>query len=107
MFLLVPAYPGCPGQTAVKWLLLLLLLITGNFSEHLILPAIDLEELILTYCLPFILYATETMALTIVGLIQVCYIFLDKIKKLLTCHTPITTNRCHQQLKKFFFSPRH
>ena len=21
---LVPAYPGCPGQTAVKWLLLLL-----------------------------------------------------------------------------------
>jgi len=68
MFLLVPAYPGCPGQTAVKWLLLLL--ITGNFSEHLILPTIDLEELILTYCLPFILYATETMALTIVGLIQ-------------------------------------
>ena len=25
MFLLVPAYMGCPGQTAVKWLLLLLL----------------------------------------------------------------------------------
>jgi len=25
MFLLVPAYPGCPGQMAVKWLLLLLL----------------------------------------------------------------------------------
>jgi len=23
MFLLVPAYPGCPGRTAVKWLLLL------------------------------------------------------------------------------------
>ena len=23
MFLLVPAYPGCPEQTAVKWLLLL------------------------------------------------------------------------------------
>jgi len=22
MFILVPAYPGCPGQTAVKWLLL-------------------------------------------------------------------------------------
>ena len=20
MFLLLPAYPGCPGQTAVKWL---------------------------------------------------------------------------------------
>ena len=27
MFLLVPAYPGCPGQTTVKWLLLLLLLL--------------------------------------------------------------------------------
>jgi len=27
MFLLVPAYPGCPGSKAVKWLLLLLLLI--------------------------------------------------------------------------------
>jgi len=27
MFLLVPAYPGSPGQTAVKWLLLLLLLL--------------------------------------------------------------------------------
>ena len=26
MFLLVPAYPGCPGQTAVKWSWLLLLL---------------------------------------------------------------------------------
>jgi len=25
MFLLVPAYAGCPGQTAIKWLLLLLL----------------------------------------------------------------------------------
>ena len=24
MFLLVPAYPGCPGQMAIKWLLLLL-----------------------------------------------------------------------------------
>jgi len=23
MFLLVPAYPGCPGQMAIKWLLLL------------------------------------------------------------------------------------
>ena len=30
MFLLVPAYPGCPGQTAVKWLLLLLLLLSGT-----------------------------------------------------------------------------
>ena len=30
MFLLVPAYPGCPRQTAVKWLLLLLLLLLYN-----------------------------------------------------------------------------
>jgi len=34
MFLLVPGYrpiyPGCPGQTAVKWLLLLLLLLSGE-----------------------------------------------------------------------------
>ena len=27
MFLLVPAYPGCPGQTAVKWWLLLLVVV--------------------------------------------------------------------------------
>ena len=31
MFLLVPAYPGCPGQTAVKWLLLLLLVWQKNY----------------------------------------------------------------------------
>ena len=30
MFLLVLAYPGCPGQTAVKWLLMLL--VTQNLS---------------------------------------------------------------------------
>ena len=34
MFLLVPAYPGCPGQTAVKWLLLLLL-IDESWSRNL------------------------------------------------------------------------
>jgi len=34
MFLLVPAYPGCPGQTAVKWLLLLLLLLV-DLEGHL------------------------------------------------------------------------
>jgi len=28
MFFLVPAYPGCPGQTAIKWLLL-------YYSSHL------------------------------------------------------------------------
>ena len=30
MFLLVPAYLGCPGQTAVKWLLLLLPIYTKD-----------------------------------------------------------------------------
>ena len=38
MFLLVPAYPGCPGKTAVKWLLLLfsaLSLLVGNEEEQL------------------------------------------------------------------------
>jgi len=30
MFLLLPAYPGCPGQTAVKWLLLLLLMFLND-----------------------------------------------------------------------------
>ena len=34
MFLLVPAYPGCPGQTAVKWLLLLLLLLYTNKENY-------------------------------------------------------------------------
>jgi len=29
---LVPAYPGCPGKEAVKWLLLLLL--TKNIAYH-------------------------------------------------------------------------
>jgi len=29
MFLLVPAYPGCPAQTAVKWLLLYLVPFSG------------------------------------------------------------------------------
>jgi len=33
MFLLVLAYPGCPGQTAVKWLLLLLLLLYSHLTE--------------------------------------------------------------------------
>ena len=38
MFLLVPAYPGCPGQTAVKWLLLLfsaLSLLVGDEEAQL------------------------------------------------------------------------
>jgi len=34
MFLLVPAYPGCPGQTAVKWLLLLLYHSPGRLTGH-------------------------------------------------------------------------
>ena len=33
---LVPAYPGCPGKEAVKWLLLLLLLL--YFTGGLVLP---------------------------------------------------------------------
>jgi len=32
MFLLVPAYPGCPGQTAVKWLLLLFLYLIATVA---------------------------------------------------------------------------
>jgi len=32
MFLLVAAYPGCPGQTAVKWLLLLPLM--ASFRDN-------------------------------------------------------------------------
>ena len=34
MFLLVPAYPGCPGSKAVKWSLLLLLLIKCIYTEQ-------------------------------------------------------------------------
>jgi len=33
MFLLVPAYPGCPGQTAVKWLLLVVVY-TGRLTKE-------------------------------------------------------------------------
>jgi len=41
-FLLVPAYPGCPGQTAVKWLLLLLLLSAWNECHNSV--KIDLKS---------------------------------------------------------------
>jgi len=34
VFLLVPAYPGCPGTKAVKRLLLLLLLCVCDDSQH-------------------------------------------------------------------------
>ena len=34
MFLLVPTYPGCPGQTAVKWLLLLLMIMIMNVNLY-------------------------------------------------------------------------
>jgi len=34
MFLLLPAYSGCPGQTAVKWLLLLLSFIYRRKRQH-------------------------------------------------------------------------
>jgi len=33
MFLLVPAYPGCPGSKAVKWLLLLFQLKTHKVVD--------------------------------------------------------------------------
>ena len=31
---LVPAYPGCPGKEAVKWLLLLLLYALNHISDQ-------------------------------------------------------------------------
>jgi len=30
---LVPAYPGCPGKEAVKWLLLLLMLVRSLYCD--------------------------------------------------------------------------
>jgi len=38
---LVPAYPGCPGKEAVKWLLLLLLLYDNQ--KHFIRQRFDLR----------------------------------------------------------------
>jgi len=35
MFLLVPAYPGCPGQTAVKWLFYIHRVLTANIISYL------------------------------------------------------------------------
>ena len=43
MFLLVPAYPGCLGQTAVKWLLLLL----SELQEGVTLSSVNCDH----YCL--------------------------------------------------------
>ena len=40
MFLLVPAYPGCPGQTAVKWLLLLLPIHTKDAAVDVLIRAL-------------------------------------------------------------------
>jgi len=34
MFLLVPTYPGCPGQTAIKWLLLLLMDLFQDYPDE-------------------------------------------------------------------------
>jgi len=42
MFLLVPAYPGCPRQTAVKWLLYFLLL----FFFTLVLSSQEMKKLL-------------------------------------------------------------
>jgi len=41
MFLLVPAYPGCHGQTAVKWLLLLVVVL-GVWPGGVMYRALDL-----------------------------------------------------------------
>jgi len=42
MFLLVPAYPGCPGQTAVKWLLLLLYVLLMSVAyQQLFIVVLD------------------------------------------------------------------
>ena len=56
MFLLVLAYPGCPGQTAVKWLLLLyvkspqrLTLETSNFVHG---SAMRSLSLVMSECSP-------------------------------------------------------
>jgi len=39
MFLLVPAYPGCLGQTAVKCLLLFVVVVIANTVEFSILSS--------------------------------------------------------------------
>ena len=35
MFLLVPAYPGCPRQTAVKWLLLFFFFLLLLYKQYI------------------------------------------------------------------------
>jgi len=42
----LPAYPGCPGQTAVKWLLLLLLLLLSGVALSCYLNKIESVSLI-------------------------------------------------------------
>ena len=44
MFLLVPAHPGSPGQRAVKWLLLLLLLCISESHVHYQVAAAELQS---------------------------------------------------------------
>ena len=48
MFLLVPAYPVCPGQTAVKWLLLLLLLSVNGMVQEA--ACLHFKVAVLTLC---------------------------------------------------------
>jgi len=50
MFLLVLAYPGCPGQMAVKWLLLLLLLVKSVVQDIPVLLTVTVSGFI-THCL--------------------------------------------------------
>ena len=49
MFLLVPAYPGCPGQTAVKWLLLFRYILSGGCVSQFIFYFISM--LLNVFCL--------------------------------------------------------
>ena len=52
MFLLVPAYPGCPGQMAAKWLLLLLFLKSKICMLHVLqmykILTLDIKQLGMT-----------------------------------------------------------
>ena len=61
MFLLVPAYPGCPGQTAIKWLLLLLL---TQFCSSLAMSMVASFPIFL-FLLLLLMFSLPTTAITI------------------------------------------
>ena len=62
MFLLVPAYPGCPGQTAVKWLLLLLL---TQFCSSSAMSMVASFPIFLFLLLLLLMFSLPTTAITI------------------------------------------